>query len=111
MVDSGTTVIGRGIRIEGSITGKAPIEVRGELEGTAGTETLFTIREEGKVEGEVAAKDVVVEGSLNGSINAEDKVQLRATCKVRGSVMAKKVAIDEGSFFEGQVKMQPPSKK
>ena len=106
MAENGTTVIGRGIRIEGNITGSAPIEVQGILEGTAGTETLFTIREGGHVKGEVAAHSVVVEGRLEGSINAEEKVQLRSSCEVRGNVSATKVAIDEGSFFEGQVKMQ-----
>lgn len=106
MAESDTTVIGRGIRIEGNITGSAPIEVRGTLEGTAGTETQFTILQGGLVKGEVAARNVVVEGRLEGSINAEEKVQLRASCEVRGNVDAKKVAIDEGSFFEGKVTMQ-----
>jgi cytoskeletal protein CcmA (bactofilin family) len=110
MAENGTTVIGRGIRIEGSITGTAPIEVQGTLEGTAGTETHFTIRQGGRVKGEIAARSVVVEGSLEGSINAEEKVQLRSTCEVRGNVTALTVAVDEGSFFEGQVKMHRPKK-
>ena len=110
MAESGTTIIGRGIRIEGNITGSAPIEVQGTLEGTAGTETLFTVRKGGTVKGEVAARSVVVEGRVEGSINAEEKVQLRSTCEVKGNVSASKVAIDEGSFFEGQVKMQKGKK-
>lgn len=105
MAEHGTTLIGRGIRIEGNITGSAPIEVLGTLEGTAGTENQFTIRKGGLVKGEVAAYSVVVEGRLEGSINAEEKIHLRSTCEVRGNISANKVAIDEGSFFEGQVKM------
>jgi len=50
----GTTVIGRGIHIRGELTGSAPIEVWGTLEGVTGTEGQFWVREGGKVSGEVA---------------------------------------------------------
>ena len=102
----GTTVIGSGIRIEGKITGPAPIEVQGELEGTAGTEALFTVRPKGKVQGEVAAREVVIEGKLDGSVDAEEKVKLCASSQVKGELSAKKVSIDEGAFFDGIVHMR-----
>ena len=100
-----TTVIGQGIHIQGEITGSASIEVWGSLEGNAGTEGLFRVREGGKVVGEVAAAQVVVEGEIEGTIQAEQKIELRPTCKVHGNVAAKSVAIAEGAFFEGRISM------
>ena len=104
---SGTTstVIGKGIHVKGEITGSAPIEVWGSIEGKAGTEGLFWVREGGKVGGEIAATNIVVEGQVDGTISAKDKAELRSSCKVEGDVTAKTVAIAEGSFFEGRVHM------
>ena len=100
-----STVIGKGIHVKGEITGSAPIEVWGSIEGKAGTEGLFWVREGGEVHGEIAATNSVVEGSVEGMISAKDKAELRSNCKVEGDLSAKTVAIAEGSFFEGRVHM------
>jgi len=99
------TVIGKGICIKGEITGSAPIEVWGTIEGVSGTEGTFRVREGGKVGGEIAAARVVVEGRVEGKISAEHKIELQPTCHVQGNITAKKVAIAEGAFFEGTVSM------
>ncbi|MEM7350456.1 MAG: polymer-forming cytoskeletal protein [Acidobacteriota bacterium] len=103
--NASSTVIGKGIHVKGEIMGSAPIEVWGAIEGKAGTDGLFWVREGGRVGGEIAATNIVVEGHVNGTISAKEKAELRASCKVQGDVTAKSVAIAEGSFFEGQVHM------
>jgi cytoskeletal protein CcmA (bactofilin family) len=105
-----TTLIGKGIKINGQITGQASIEIFGELEGTAGTEGTFRVREGGKVQGEVAARHVIVDGELVGQIAAEEKIELHATSKVTGDIQAKTVTIAEGALFEGSVKMRDRTK-
>lgn len=108
---SPSTVIGKGIHVKGQITGSAPIEVWGSIEGKAGTEGLFWVREGGRVGGEIAATNVVVEGHVEGTIAAKEKAELRASCKVQGDLSAKTVAIAEGSYFEGQVQMDGGASK
>lgn len=100
-----STVIGKGIHVKGEITGSAPIEVWGSIQGKAGTEGLFWVRDGGRVGGEIAATNIVVEGQVEGTISARDKAELRSSCKVQGDLTAKTVAIAEGSFFEGRVHM------
>ena len=104
---SGTssTVIGKGIHVKGEITGSAPIEIWGSIEGKASTDGLFSVREGGKVSGEIAATNIVVEGQVEGTISAHEKAELRSNCKVTGDLTAKTVAIAEGAFFEGQIHM------
>lgn len=102
-----TTIIGKGIHIRGELTGSAPIEVWGTLEGTTGTEGQLWVREGGKVDGEVAASQVIIEGHVEGKISAENEVEFRPTSRVQGDVVAKKVAIAEGAFFEGRIRMSP----
>ncbi len=105
-----TTVIGKGIHIRGELTGSAPIEVWGSLEGVTGTEGRFWVREGGRVGGEIAAAEVIVEGQVEGKISAEHKVELRPTCKVEGDVVAKRVAIAEGAIFDGRIRMSGAGK-
>lgn len=102
-----TTVIGRGIHIRGELTGSAPIEVWGTLEGITGTEGKLWVREGGKVDGEIAAAQVIIEGHVEGKISAENEVEFRPTSRVQGDVVAKKIAIAEGAFFEGRIRMSP----
>jgi len=104
-----STVIGQGIHVKGEITGSASIEIWGSLEGKAGTEGLLWVREGGKVDGEVAASNVVVEGTVHGKIHAQEKAELRSKCKVEGDLAAKTVAIAEGAFFEGGIRMSGKS--
>ena len=105
MSNGDATLIGKGIKITGQITGKASIEIHGVLEGTAGTEGTFRVREGGKVQGEVAAREVLVDGELEGQISAEEKIALHATSKVSGDIKSKTVSIAEGALFEGTIEM------
>jgi len=105
MAQDETTLIGKGIRIKGEITGTASIEVWGTVDGTAGTEGKFRVCEGGRVEGEIAAKEVIVDGQVQGHIAAEQRIALHAKSEVTGEIKAKVVSIDEGAFFEGSVKM------
>ena len=105
MAQNETTLIGKGIRIQGEITGSASIEVWGTLDGTAGTEGTFKVCEGGKVDGEVAAKEILVDGQVKGHLEAEERVALNQKSRVEGEIKSKKVAIAEGAFFEGSVKM------
>lgn len=102
---SNTTVIGKGIRIQGEITGSAPIEVWGDLDGTAGTEGILHVREGGKIHGEMAAREIVVEGEVDGRVIAETRADLRPSCKMKGELTAATVTMAEGAFFEGRIHM------
>ncbi len=100
------TVIAKGTRIEGEITGKVSMELSGSVKGTARIDGLFWVREDGRFDGDIHAESVVVEGKVNGKINATQKVELRSTCRSSGSVVAASVAIADGSFFEGNIEMR-----
>ena len=105
MAQDDITLIGKGIRIKGEITGTASIEVWGTVDGTAGTEGTFRVREGGQVDGEIATREVVVDGKVQGLIAAEQKIALNASSRVQGEIKAKSVSIAEGAHFEGNVKM------
>lgn len=105
-----STVIGKGMNVKGEISGTAPVEVWGSIDGTTGTRNLVWVHQGGKVGGEINAGNVIVEGRVDGKITAEEKVDLRAACQVEGDISAKTVAIADGSFFQGHIQMQGDGK-
>lgn len=104
------TIIGKGIHVKGEISGSAPIQVWGSVEGKASTGSLLWVREGGEIGGEIAATNVVVEGQVEGKIDATESLELRATCHVKGDVSATNLAIADGSFFQGRVQMKEGGK-
>ncbi|HEX9737156.1 MAG TPA: polymer-forming cytoskeletal protein [Thermoanaerobaculia bacterium] len=100
------TVVGKGIRIKGEISGSATIQVWGTIEGKANTDGLVWVREGGEVSGEITAANVVVEGQVEGKIDAAEMLELRAASRVKGDVSAKALAVADGSYFQGRVQMK-----
>ena len=54
---SESTVIGKGIKVQGEISGAPAIEVLGTIEGTARSESSVHVRPGGKVAGAIAGED------------------------------------------------------
>jgi cytoskeletal protein CcmA (bactofilin family) len=68
-------------------------------------ERTVTIGSGGDLEGDVAAKSVVVGGKVRGQIVASERAELTSTAVVHGSVQAPKIIIAEGAHLQGSVAM------
>jgi cytoskeletal protein CcmA (bactofilin family) len=68
-------------------------------------ERSVTIGSGGDLEGDVAAKNIVVGGKVRGQIVAAERAELTATAVVHGSVQAPKIIIAEGAHLMGSVAM------
>ena len=74
--------------------------VDGEFEGTIHSTNEITIGKNGKIDGEVYAKHLVVQGEIFGNISV-DKVEIKAEGKIKGTVESKEFIIEPKGFFEG----------
>ena len=59
-----------------------------------------TISEQGKLVGDLQAKDATIRGRIEGNVRA-DKVTLFASCDVKGDIVHGRLAIEDGARFEG----------
>ena len=91
--------------------------VDGEFEGTIHSNNEITVGKNGKIEGEVYAKHLVVQGEITGSVSV-DKVEIKSQGKITGTVESKEFVIEPKGFFEGNsvlkkdgVKPQTPQKQ
>jgi cytoskeletal protein CcmA (bactofilin family) len=103
------SVIGRDLRLEGTLRGTTDLEIWGTFEGEMTIEGLVWLRPGSRFTGELSTTNLVVEGELTGNVRATGKVDMRATCRVEADVTAAKVAAAEGSHIEGRISVSGSS--
>jgi cytoskeletal protein CcmA (bactofilin family) len=104
MPGEGATIIGKGMKIDGEVSGSGELLVDGEIDGTILlTSSRLTVRAEGRVRASITAQDVVVLGMVEGEIRASGRVELRSGSVVVGSVYSPRLSMEEGASLRGGV--------
>ena len=98
-------IIAAGTTIDGNITSTGNIRLEGKVKGSIECQSMFTLAEDGFVEGDVIAGDAVIGGQVTGSITVKNKVTLEASSKFSGELKCARLSIDEGAVFEGKSSM------
>lgn len=99
------SLIGVDAEIKGHIVSKATVRIDGKLEGDMNCEGDIIIGREGKIRGDLKAKNVVIGGKIIGNIAGEFKVEILEGGQVVGDIKAPTVVIAEGGMFEGHCEM------
>lgn len=107
---AGNSVIARGNRVEGTISGSSDIEIQGEFKGTVDGTGHLRVAAQGVVDGNLAARTVVVSGTVQGDILAGETIQLETSATVEGNITAPRIRIADGATFEGKVHMKSPDR-
>ncbi|NMB54651.1 MAG: polymer-forming cytoskeletal protein [Leptolinea sp.] len=105
-VERVTTVLGPGIRWNGTMRGTGGVRIEGPMEGEISINGLVVVGETGRVTCEnLRANTVVIAGAVRGNITAE-KIEIRSTGRVWGDVTTVAFSTEEGAFLRGQVRME-----
>src|ERR1044072_287475 len=85
------------INFDGSLT------VNGYLAGLIfSPEGTLVVSEDGRIDGDVLVKSVVIHGSVRGDIYATRKVELACPANVIGDIETVELVIQPGAVFEGR---------
>ncbi len=103
MATDNVTIIGKGSRVRGRITGAANLEIYGLVEGEILVQGDLTVGDTGMVASDLSGRRVVVRGAVKGNISGEESVFLEDGAKVVGDVRAPRVAIGKGALVRGYV--------
>ncbi|RKY62881.1 MAG: polymer-forming cytoskeletal protein [Candidatus Latescibacterota bacterium] len=95
------TIIGKGSEVEGRLSVQNSVRVDGRLKGELKCSGLLVIGEEGYVEANIQAKEVVVGGKVQGSVEASHKVVLQSSASVIGDLKTRLLVVEEGAVFQG----------
>ncbi|HWO02944.1 MAG TPA: polymer-forming cytoskeletal protein [Blastocatellia bacterium] len=100
--------IGHGIEITGDIAFSDRLQVDGKVSGKITSEAgTLIIGESGQLDARVDVGVCVIHGTLNGNLIASSKVEIRRTGRVVGDMMTPVLLVEEGSAFNGVIKMGP----
>jgi cytoskeletal protein CcmA (bactofilin family) len=100
------TSIGQSLLITGELTGDEDVAVAGRVHGPISVRNgSVTIRETGRLRGDVRAARVVVQGTVEGNITASERIELQASANVAGSLSANHVVLADGATFHGGIDM------
>jgi len=97
------TVIGRGTRIRGRVSGSVDLEIQGHIEGEVTVEGDVTVDAHGLVGANVSGRRLVVRGAVKGDLVGEEAVVREDGARVVGDVRAPRVAIGPGALVKGYV--------
>jgi cytoskeletal protein CcmA (bactofilin family) len=99
--------IDKSMEVNGDVIGSESLYIDGKVKGTINlTGSRVTIGRNGRVLGNISAREVVVLGEVRGDINANERVDLRSEGSLTGDVIAQHITIGDGAFFKGIVDIQ-----
>ncbi len=105
-----TAVIGRSIKIDGTLSGDEDLRIEGYVSGTIRLPNhCLTIGKEGRVKADVYTKSMMIEGEVSGDLISSESVSIRTTAKISGNILAARVSLEEGAHFKGSIDMDPKS--
>ena len=104
-------MIGKGIQINGDISGDENLMIDGHVEGSIKLDSNeVTVGQGGQVKADVSARLVKIDGQVNGDITGKEKVIISKTGNVRGNIKAPRVLLEDGAVFKGSIDMDPVAK-
>ncbi len=99
------TIIGAGVKVEGTFVSFGNVIVKGQVSGSVETKNDLKVENGALIEADVKAKNAYVAGEIKGNLKAEEKIDLAASAKITGDISCKILGINEGAIFNGRCSM------
>jgi cytoskeletal protein CcmA (bactofilin family) len=96
--------VGRGIKLEGSLSDCEVCNVLGTFKGQINAKTL-AIASTGRVEGDLTVETAMIMGEFDGTLNVKGGLQLRNGAKVSGKIAYEEIEIERGAQLSGEIGM------
>ena len=101
------TVIGSQTQVEGDLRFSGGLHVDGTIKGNLvaepGTETVLTVSEKGRIEGDVRVPNLILNGAVQGDVHASERVELASHARVTGNVYYNLIEMAMGAEVNGNL--------
>lgn len=101
--------IGKGTKVSGTISFRAPVKIEGEAEGDI-TGDEIVIAEGAVVNAKLSATRLTVAGRLSGEATARERIELLPSARVQCTLTTPSLVLREGAHFQGDCKMPASTK-
>ena len=97
--------LGRGSRIEGSLTFQGSVRIDGQVEGQIEAKDTVIIGDSASVVAQITAATIIIKGNVTGDLSASKRVELRTPGRLLGNIVTPSLVIQDGVVFEGHCSM------
>lgn len=108
---SATSLIARGVTLRGDILFSGALHLDGTVEGTihaeAGSDSVLTISETGRVSGQVSVPHAVINGGVTGDIDVSERLELAPLARIDGDVHYQVLEMAAGAQVNGKMVHRP----
>jgi cytoskeletal protein CcmA (bactofilin family) len=101
-----TTILADDLNINGTMTFKSSLMIKGTLEGEIMSEGLLIVGPTAKVNAKISTKKLISHGEITGDVTASEQVVLKATAVHTGNITTKNIIVESGSLFNGSISMK-----
>lgn len=106
-----STLLGRDVQIEGTLSFKETIRVDGMIKGQlVSSQGTVIIGENAVIEADVQVGVAIIRGKVQGRVEAAQRIEIYSPAQVTGDISAPTVTIDSGVVFNGNCQMKPVAK-
>ncbi|MFQ6109364.1 MAG: polymer-forming cytoskeletal protein [Candidatus Aminicenantales bacterium] len=98
--------LGPSFFFSGKISGDEDLVIDGSFKGKIDLKNHnLLLKQSGKIEADIHARNVTILGQMKGNINASGKVFISKEAQMTGDISAFRISIAEGAQFKGSIKM------
>jgi cytoskeletal protein CcmA (bactofilin family) len=104
-----TSLIARGTIIRGDVHFSGTLHLDGRIEGAVLAEengAVFTLSENGVVQGEIHVPHAIINGQVHGNIHAGERLELAAEARISGDVHYRTLEMAAGAQVNGRMSHQ-----
>ncbi|MCY3750366.1 MAG: polymer-forming cytoskeletal protein [Gammaproteobacteria bacterium] len=105
------SLIGENTEITGDIqfTGGLHIDgmVKGNIFAEAGSNSVLSLSDQGKIEGEIHVPYNIIDGTVNGNVYSSEHIELEARSRITGDVYYNLLEISGGAQVSGRLVYTP----
>ena len=98
--------IGQGTEFEGKLSFVGTVRVEGKLKGEVFAKDILIVGDNGDVNGEIEVNTIIITGLVRGNIKAATMVEISPPGRLYGTIETPKFIINDGAIFEGNCKME-----
>ncbi len=99
------TTVGRQSYFTGTFRSEKDLRIEGTFEGEIDCRGTVIVAKDATLSATVRACNIEIAGSVTGDVFIEERLHLRASGEMRGQSQAASFIVEEGGYFEGEMKM------
>jgi cytoskeletal protein CcmA (bactofilin family) len=100
-----TLVVGRGIRLHGTVQDAERLVVEGMVEATMIQAAELSIVSGGVLKGEVEVEEAEIAGTIDGTLTARGTLVVHSTGRLQGAARCRRLRVEDGGQITGRMEM------